>query len=490
MHRRNFLSASLASMAVLPAVAAQPAEDVKLRHRGYYTIGTRYPTAGFAVWKQILDCMSEDGCNLLIHWIAGGFQSKKFPETWAHNKEHENIKADFTKAMIDYAHGKGIRVLLGFMPFGYDGVNLHTMVNPELKAIGKDGKPTGEFGIGCWGHSLCPAQPKSQDFMLEYVRELAFDFYPNADGLFIESSDYSTCHCEKCKVNGGAGHFENEFVFVKTISAEVWGKNPNAMIVVYPHYFSGDETKNNDGKAKAAKMPFDDRWTLFFTPHSTKLNAALMKKAKDNIWWDEAMIFGTPESVKNGAAHSVSQGFSGYIPTLEAYSFLPTHNEGEPWTKGKRQVPFGIGWVAPDKSAYDELPIRTARIAYREFSQNPGMSMVDFKKRLGKEVFGDAVTEQRITDLLLLQQYVRHERDWAFPSPVLEPLRVKWFAESGQLKPERKADLRKAVENLRAIAKRYANGKGADADLAKAARWIADRWKGENGKLLGLEDEK
>lgn len=92
--------------------------------------------------------------------------------------------------------------------------------------------------------------------------------------------------------------------------------------------------------------------------------------------------------------------------------------------------------------------------------------------------------------LLLLQQYVRHERDWALPSPVVEPLRVKWFADSGQLKPERKADLRKAVENMRDVAKRYPNGKGAEAELANAARWIADRWKGDNGKLLGLEDDK
>ena len=47
---------------------------------------------------------------------------------------------------------------------------------------------------------------------------------------------------------------------------------------------------------------------------------------------------------------------------------------------------------------------------------------------------------------------------------------MKWFAASGQLEPERKADLRKAVETMRGIADRYAGRTGGEAELAKAAR--------------------
>ena len=244
--------------------------------------------------------MHADGCNVLIHWIAGGFKSKKFPETWTHNKDHENVKADFTAAMIDYAHDKGILVLPGFTPFGYDGINRYTDTRPELVATGKDGKPASEFGIFCWGKSLCPAKPKSREFQLEYVREM-LEFYPKADGLFIESSDYSTCWCETCGQRNGTGHFEQEYEFVKTISAEVWKKNEQATVVVYPHYFSGDEAKQMNDKATAAKLPFDKRYTLFFTPHSTALNPKLVKQAKDAIWWDEAMLFGTPQGVRTRA---------------------------------------------------------------------------------------------------------------------------------------------------------------------------------------------
>src|SRR3954467_8410488 len=98
---------------------------------------------------------------------------------------------EFVRDLIDHAHPRGVKVLLGFTPFGYDGVNQYPLEHPELKAVGKDGKPVAPFGIGCWGYNLCPSRPESQRFMLEYARELAFDFYPDADGLLIESSDYA-----------------------------------------------------------------------------------------------------------------------------------------------------------------------------------------------------------------------------------------------------------------------------------------------------------
>ena len=53
--------------------------------------------------------------------------------------------------------------------------------------------------------------------MLEYAREMAFDFYPEADGLLIESSDYAICHCKDC----GERFFEKEFEFVNVISEEM-----------------------------------------------------------------------------------------------------------------------------------------------------------------------------------------------------------------------------------------------------------------------------
>ena len=100
--------------------------------------------------------------------------------------------------------------------------------------------------------------------MIQYAGEMAFEFYPEADGLFLESSDYAICHCPQC----GPRHFDHEFKFVRHISDELWTQKADATIVVYPHYFSGAKLRFAFTEAIATKQPFDPRWTLFFTPHT------------------------------------------------------------------------------------------------------------------------------------------------------------------------------------------------------------------------------
>src|ERR1700712_2482535 len=209
-------------LVVAPSIDATSAEhDGPFAQRGYYITFMRMPTYDLADWKRIVDDIHDDGGNTLLLWVGGAFRSEKYPITWKYNADHENVRKDFVRDLIDYAHTKGIKVLLGFTPFGYDGVNRYPLDHPDLKATGKDGKPVAPFGIGCWGYNLCPSQARSQEFMLEYAREMAFDFYPNADGLLIESSDYAICHCKDC----GERFFEKEFEFVRRISEEVWAKN-------------------------------------------------------------------------------------------------------------------------------------------------------------------------------------------------------------------------------------------------------------------------
>jgi hypothetical protein len=105
---------------------------------------------------------------------------------------------------------------------------------------------------------------------------MAFEFYPDADGLFIESSDYAICHCADC----GPKFFEHEFAFVRALSDEVWARRPDATVVVYPHDFSGAKLRFSLTEATAARQPFDPRWTLFFTPHSAALEPALIAQAR------------------------------------------------------------------------------------------------------------------------------------------------------------------------------------------------------------------
>ncbi len=88
-------------------VSAHGAEPFKFR--GYYVTFMRMPVMGLPEWKEAIDCFAEDDINVLILWTAGGFRSKKFPITWQYNQDHANIRNDFARELIDYAHTNNIR---------------------------------------------------------------------------------------------------------------------------------------------------------------------------------------------------------------------------------------------------------------------------------------------------------------------------------------------------------------------------------------------
>ena len=469
-----------ALVVVLSLPADGPKADGPFAQRGYYITFMRMPTYDVADWKRIVDGIHDDGGNTLLLWVAGAFRSRKYPITWMYNSDHENVRRDFVRDLIDHAHARGIKVLLGFTPFGYDGVNQYPLEHPELKAVGKDGRPVAPFGIGCWGYNLCPSRPESQKFMLDYAREMTFDFYPNADGLLIESSDYAICHCKDC----GERFFEREFEFVRRISDEVWAKKPEATIVVFPHYFSGAEVPGFG--VKAAKLPFDPRWSMVFNPHSSAPEPALIKQAKSSLWWDDSPALRRPQEVRAGARRAREIGATGYVPSLEAFTFVATEaEEGQAWLKGKRQVPLGYGWMEAGDTPYDELPMRVQRSAYREFSRNPDLSFERYKEILGRDLFGATSTPQAVEDVLELQAALNFERTWCQPSPLVSPERVRAMKGRGELTPKKRAEYRAALDRLRAIEARQRVQKwDGERELHRIARWVLDRWEGEDGKLL------
>jgi hypothetical protein len=465
---------------------APPAADDGLKvdspfaQRGYYITFMRMPTYDLADWRRIVDGIHDDGGNTLLLWVAGAFRSEKYPITWRYNAEHENVRKDFVRDLIGHAHTRGIKVLLGFTPFGYDGVNQYPLEHPELKAVGKDGRPVAPFGIGCWGYNLCPSRPESQRFMLDYVREMAFDFYPNADGLLIESSDYAICHCKDC----GERFFEQEFRLVKAISEEVWARKPEATVVVFPHYFSGAEVPGFG--VKAARLPFDPRWSLVFTPHSSNPEPDLIKRARASLWWDDSPSLRRPQEIRAGARRARDLGVTGYIPSLEAFTFVATEpEEGQVWLKGKRQVPLGYGWLDPGDPPYGELPMRVNRVAYREFVRNPDFSFEAYKEILGRDLFEAASTPQAVEDVLELQAAFNSGRTWCQPSPLTSPDRVRAMAAQGKLTPQKRVEYRRVLDQIRAIEMRHREPKSdGERELHRIARWVVDRWGEEERKLL------
>ena len=464
MHRVLLFLMLVFGFVAAPACAAT---NGPLRLRGYYTTFMRSPTFGLTEWKQMIDCMSEDGANLLILWTAGAFRSKQFPITWKYNAEHKNVQQDFVRELIDYAHTKQIKVVLGFTPFAYDGANQFPLEHPELKATQKNGQPANFWGLHAWGYNLCPSKEASQMFMRDYVREMFFDFYPDADGLLIESSDYAICHCSQC----GEKFFDREFAFVRQISDDVWHVKKDAIILVYPHYFSGRKVPGFD--VSGAKQKFDPRWSLSFTPHSAHIEDELAKQAKFSLYWNDALTIGTPARIRDGARTAKQRGITGYITSCEPFSCV----DGPPGSNKPRQKPFHFEWLRDGEMPLNQLLARVNRIAYREYVRNPFLSDTAFRETLGREVFGQSPDEWNITDLLFLQECWFNGADWFSPALLLRPADLKRRAKAENWPSERLMAFTAKVERLRNLKQRYNDSTRAEArEMARIAALIVGKW--------------
>ena len=442
----------------------------------------RMPLWGLPEWKEALRCIEEDGGNTVILWMGGGFRSKKFPITWKYNEEHKNVREDFGRELIEEAHRRGMRVVLGFTPFGYDGVNQYALEHPELKAKKADGTAVDAFGIHCWGWSLCPSQAEAQRFMIEYAREMVFEFYPGADGIMIESSDYNVCRCAEC----GPRYYEKEFAFVRQISDEVWARNPKALIAVYPHYFSGKRVNaGSEIEAVGAKFDLDRRWTLCFNPHSAHLDEEMVRRAGSTMFWNDAPSLGTPEGIRAGARKAKEFGMTGFVPSLEPFSYVMPREEFGAGGAGTRIVQLGFDWMPPEETSLNELPARVQRLAYREFTKNPDLEMTQFRKIVGREFFRGADERESeidalIDDLLFLQSCVNFQRVWTWASPLVDPTQYERKARDAKWREANRNEYVSRLERLRRIAKASERLQGTSnatvSEMAKIAEFIVKRW--------------
>jgi hypothetical protein len=473
--RRGFASlAVLALFGISLTTGQMAAEPFGLR--GYYITFMRMPVMGLAEWKQAVDCFVEDHINTLILWTAGGFRSRKFPITWQYNAEHANVRQNFLRELIDYAHTKHIRVLLGFTPFGYDGVNRYPIEHPELKARKADGSAVDEFGIHSLGWNLCPSKPESQRFMREYIDEMVFDFYPNADGLLVESSDYGICNCPDC----GPHYYEREFAFVRELSEKLWKQKPDATILVFPHYFTGAKVPGLN--ITAAKQPFDPRWGVIFAPHSASFDADLIAKAKTSVSWSDTTALHTPPDVAAAARTARQNGVSGFIPSLEAFSYCAARPEvGAPWIAGKRHHPFGFDPLGEGKMPYNALPVRVQRFGFRTFSHEPELKFAEFEGRLQEHFFTSDASPSAAKDLLELQRIWAYDSDWHSATPLLDPELFAEHAARLQWPPQKLADYERNLTKLRGITKRYASAtEPSEREMERLASMVVDRWDSKN----------
>ena len=482
--------AALAGMGTSNAISAKhPPVSVEHRpsrpffkERGYYITFMRGPLFTYETWKGILDGVKEDDGTHVILWMGGAFPSRRFPITWKYNAEHENVKHNFAGKLIDYGHSLGLKVMLCLTPYGYDGANQYAIEHPELKALNEWGCYTKASGLDAWGFNLNPYRPESKQFMLDYTREM-LDFYPNADGILLESSDYAISYCRDCPET----YYQKEFEFIRQISDELWARNPNAIIAVYPHYFNGADVPGM--KVKGAKEKFDPRWTLFFTPHSAYLDPDLIGQAKSSFYWDPSPSFGQPALIRAAAQKAKQAGVTGYIPSFEPWSYVYSGPDmGHQYLVGTRAMPFCFGWLKPSETPMHEMLLRLDRLAYREFSRDPDLSMEKFRATLSLELFDGHATAELLDDLFFVEESFTMDRTWDMAPVLSSPDFLKSRIDLGEFGPERLREYRDRLKRIASIAHRYAQAiDRSTRELARTAEWITAQWKeSPNGNILDL----
>ncbi len=99
--------------------------------------------------------------------------------------------------LCEYAQERGIRIIPGVGTSGYGGYyfegeheyNVQTWLakHPELRAIGKDGKPR---------NVLCPSKPENAAWLQDGCRWLFENF--KIGGINFEIGDFFVCYCDDC----------------------------------------------------------------------------------------------------------------------------------------------------------------------------------------------------------------------------------------------------------------------------------------------------
>jgi len=303
-------------------------------------------------------------------------------------------------------------------------------------------------------------------FMLDYTRELCFDFYPNADGLFLESSDYAVCHCAKC----GDHYYDHEYSFVARIAEEVWSANKSSDVMIYPQYFS--TVRFSGFKVRSRVGAVDPRFSLFFA-RPELVDRDLIGKVRSAVYWDELVRHDVP-TIRQSCRQSVQYGVSGYVPSLEINAILIEHPEWFSYQKvGETIRSLDCRWCLPEENPIDDPLTFVTRFAYREFTLNPELSLDGFRTRLASRL---RVPGESYAALLVdLHSAVQKDRQFAsigliaYPEKLLQRI-AEGTAQSGEY--------RKILERLtemRAILAK-APPSGTLARTRRAVEWILAQW--------------
>ena len=381
-HVSDFLLASTAGSALIPAVSEESQPAIKLRGTYNLACWNLAPRYSRADWEKIIDGMAEDHMNFIYFWLAGLFRSKTFPESFIYPETP--LTNDDIHALIKHAHDRGIEFYLGSGAFAWFGEDQIGMYHPDARELVDP--------------HLCRTLPASRRIVGEYLTEL-YDTFAEADGMYLEMGCEGDYHCmgplcqKPLDAFGSKQIGESEISFLREFSESLWKKNQKLKFVCpigYPEshkwdvlYYQAIRERMTD--PRYFWMEARQNWRLQNAKGALKDLGYL---SKNILHWDQYYTMPLLD-MRDQARRVAEAGIAGYVVAFEP-GFATASVYGD-------RVPFPV----------DLIPYRLTRFAYREFTWNPQMSWSDFKARVHKKFFAPPMSDDLVDIMITLRDLMR-----------------------------------------------------------------------------------
>ncbi len=219
-------------------------------------------------WQGFVDWLVSHKLNYVNLWTFNlhfglAYDSKRFPDLV--NRHHPNVKREFVKDLIRYAHSRGLQVFF-FVDFPDDWTAVikgrpelaGKNINPAEIPSGPEWEDFQKYGERRLGELsgperfrdkyswVCASEPKALEFWKAYWQEL-LEWYPDVDGIggqFSEHTNTHRCNCPQC------APLENHFRLIEKYFAEMVNMghrvNPRMKFWVYDSWGTRDILRHRD----------------------------------------------------------------------------------------------------------------------------------------------------------------------------------------------------------------------------------------------------
>ena len=135
-----------------------------------------------------------------------------------------------------------------------------------------------------------------------------------------------------------------------------------------------------------------------------------------------------------------------------------------------------------------ELFLRLDRLAYREFSSIPALTMQEFHDTVSNELFDGHASAEVLDDLFFVEESFTMDRTWDMAPVLSSPDFIKGRIELGEIGPARLREYRSRLKRIAAIPRRYAQATDhSTRELPRVAEWITAQWvNSPNGNIIDL----